>query len=266
VVAESVLDRIVADVRRRLETSGEPSGLEEAAHEAAAMRRNEGLRSLRRALSGPRPALIAECKKASPSAGVIREDFDAAALARAYAAGGAAAISVVTEPDSFAGEARWLGIVRRTVDLPVLRKDFIVTRRQLYETAVLGSDAVLLISRLLDEILLAELLQTAAELDLEVLLEVFADEDPAPAVASGAAIIGVNARDLATFEVRLDRAMEIAALLPGDRVRVAESGIREPGDLERLHRAGYDAFLVGEHLVRSADPEAAVRNILGHGN
>jgi indole-3-glycerol phosphate synthase len=265
VVAESVLDHIVADVRRRLETSGEPPGLEQAAHDAAAVRRKEGLRSLRRALSGPGPALIAECKKASPSAGVIREDFDAAVLARAYAAGGAAAISVVTEPDSFAGDARWLDEVRRTVDLPVLRKDFIFTRRQLYETAVLGSDAVLLISRILDEGLLAELLRTAAELELEVLLEVFADEDPAAAVASGAGLIGVNARDLATFEVRLDRVEEIAGRLPGDRVRVAESGISVRVDLERLHRAGYDAFLVGEHLVRSEDPETAVRGLLGHG-
>ncbi len=260
---ETALDRIVADVRRRLETYTEPPGLEEAAHEAVEARRSEGLRSLGRALSNPGPALIAECKKASPSAGLIREDFDAVALAGAYSAGGAAAISVVTEPDSFRGDTRWLIDVRGKVSLPVLRKDFIVTRRQLLETAVLGVDAVLLIARILDEETLVSLLKTAAELELEVLLEIFADEDPRTAVASGAPIVGVNARDLATFEVRLDRVESIAAELPTDRVRVAESGIRGPGDLDRLHRAGYDGFLVGEHLVRSEDPETAVRDLLG---
>ncbi len=264
-MTESLLDRIVADVRRRLETSTEAPGLEKKAHEAVEARRKDGLRSLRRALSQPGPALIAECKKASPAAGVIREDFDAASLARSYASGGAAAISVVTEPDSFRGDPRWLDDVRRSVDLPVLRKDFIVSRRQLLETAVLGADAVLLIARILDQALLAELLRTAAALELEVLLEIFTDEEPAVAVASGAAIIGVNARNLATFELSLDRVAEMADRLPADRVRVAESGIRGPDDLGRLHRAGYDAFLVGERLVRAEDPESAVRELLGHG-
>jgi len=262
-VGDTTLDRIVADVRRRLETYTEAPGLEDAAHEAVEARRREGLRSLGQALSSPGPALVAECKKASPSAGLIREDFDATALAGAYSAGGAAAISVVTEPDSFRGDTRWLIDVRKTVDLPVLRKDFIVSRRQLFETAVLGVDAVLLIARILDQEALSSLLQTAAELELEVLLEVFADEDPATAVASGASILGVNARDLATFEVRLDRVESIAAELPTDRIRVAESGIRGQEDLERLRAAGYDGFLVGEHLVRSDDPEAAVRTLLG---
>jgi indole-3-glycerol phosphate synthase len=210
--------------------------------------------------------LIAECKKASPSAGVIRDDFDAESLAKAYAAGGAAAISVVTEPDSFQGDLRWLVDVRRTVDLPVLRKDFVVCRRQLFETAVLGADAVLLIARILDEETLADLLHLAGELELDVLLEIFADEDPAMAVSSGASILGVNARDLVTFEVRLDRVEVIADELPADRVRVAESGIHGPGDLERLRAAGYDGFLVGEHLVRSADPESTVRELVGHGH
>ena len=265
-VAETALDRIVADVRRRLDTYTEAPGLEEAAQEAVEARRRMGLRSLNSALSKPGLALIAECKKASPSAGVIREDFDATALAGAYAAGGAAAISVVTEPDSFRGDPRWLVDIRPTVDLPVLRKDFIVTRRQLFETAILGADAVLLIARILDEEALADLLRAAAELELEVLLEIFADEDPATAVASGAPIIGVNARDLANFEVRLDRVETIAAELPADRVRVAESGIHSLGDLDRLRGVGYDAFLVGEHLVRSNDPEAAVRELIGRGD
>ncbi len=265
-MSESVLDRIVADVRRRLDETPEMPGLEAAAHAAAETRRERGLRSLRGALSGPEPAVIAECKKASPSAGVIRADFDPVALARAYGEGGAAAISVVTEPEYFSGDPQWLAVIRRAVDLPVLRKDFIVTRRQLHESAVLGADAVLMISRILDRETLAELLAVASELDIEVLLEIFVDEDPESAVASGAEIIGVNARDLATFETRLDRVEALANKLPADRVRVAESGIHGPGDLARLHEAGYDAFLVGEHLVRAEDPEMAVRELVGHGH
>jgi len=207
--------------------------------------------------------VIAECKKASPSAGIIRADFDPVVLARAYAEGGAAAISVVTEPEFFSGDPEWLAVVRRAVDLPVLRKDFLVTRRQLHESAVLGADAVLLISRILDRETLADLLATASELDIEVLLEIFADEDPESAVASGAEIIGVNARDLATFETRLDRVEAMANKLPADRVLVAESGIHGPDNLARLHAAGYDAFLVGEHLVRAEDPGGAVGVLLG---
>ena len=262
-MSESVLDRIVADVRRRLDVTPEMAGLEWAAQAAADTRRERGLRSLRGALSGPEPAVIAECKKASPSVGVIRSDIDPVALARAYAGGGAAAISVVTEPEHFSGDPEWLAVIRRAVDLPVLRKDFLVTRRQIHESAVLGADAVLLISRILDRETLADLLATASELDLEVLLEIFADEDPELAVASGAEIIGVNARDLATFETRLDRVEAMADEIPADRVRVAESGIHGPRDLQRLHDAGYDAFLVGEHLVRTEDPTDAVRNLLG---
>jgi indole-3-glycerol phosphate synthase len=261
-VAESVLERIVADVRHRLDATPEDPSLTDAAKAAADRRRGAGLRSLRKALSGPGPAIIAECKKASPSAGIIRTDFDPVVLASAYEGAGAAAISVVTEPDHFLGRSRWLSVVRQEVEVPVLRKDFVVSRRQLLETAVLGADAVLLISRLLDRDLLDELLDTASSLDLEVLLEVFADEDPALAVASGAEILGVNARDLATFEMRLDRVESLAVELPVDRIRVAESGIHDAADVARLHDAGYDAFLVGEHLVRAEDPAIALRSLL----
>jgi len=260
-VVDTVLDRIVAAVRQRLEDSPASPELGLLALDAAHRRRREGLRSLHRVLTVNDPAVIAECKRRSPSAGVLRPDFDPCALARAYAAAGAAAISVVTEPDYFGGDPLWLERVRAAVELPVLRKDFIVCRRQLEETAVLGADAVLLIQRILDPETLRELLLVASELHLEVLLEVFADEDPTPAVSSGAAIIGVNARDLATFEVRLDRVAELARAIPDDRVRVAESGIRGRDDVERLRAAGYRAFLVGEHLVRAEDPGAALRGL-----
>jgi indole-3-glycerol phosphate synthase len=262
-MAESILDTIVDNVRRRLAWTPEAPGLERLALRIVEQRRRQGLRSLHKALYGDDPEVIAECKKASPSAGVIRENFDPVALAGAYAAGRAAAVSVVTEPDSFQGSPLWLATVREAVSIPVLRKDFIIERRQLFESVVLGADAVLLISRILPEKRLHALITTANMLDLEVLLEIFVDEDPGPAIDSGVPILGVNSRDLNTFEVDLDRAEELAARLPDDRIKVAESGIHGPEHVSRLHRAGYNAFLVGEHLVRSDNPERAVRRLIG---
>jgi indole-3-glycerol phosphate synthase len=262
-LAESVLDAIVASVTARLGSRPPSSDLVERAHRAVAQRRESGLRSLRTAIEGGRPAVIAECKQASPSAGLLRRDFDPVELARQYAAGGAAAISVVTEPEFFQGRLEWLSDVRRAVALPVLRKDFIVGDRQLYETAVAGADAVLLIQRILEPDRLARLLSVAADLELEVLLEVFADEEPGPAIAAGAKLIGVNARDLTAFTIDLDRVVDVAPSIPSDRLRIAESGIRDRDDLMRLLAAGYDGFLVGEHLVRADDPETALRGLLG---
>jgi len=262
-VGEGILERIVEAVQARLAATPPAPGLRTRALEVAARRRAAGdARSLEAALRARRPAVIAECKRASPSAGTLAEPFDPPALARAYAAGGAAAISVVTEPDFFLGDPAWIAAVREAVELPVLRKDFIVARRQLEESVLLGADAVLLIQRILPGDRLAELLAAAAELGLEALVEVFADEDPAPSVAAGARIVGVNARDLATFRTDLEAVAGKATALPADRVRVAESGIRGPEDLARLAAAGYDAFLVGEHLVRSRDPVAAVRELV----
>jgi len=261
-VSESILDKVVADVRKRLQWTPQAPGLERAAMRLVDQR-TAPHRSLRKALAGDDIEIIAECKKASPSAGVIREKFDPVELAKAYAAGHAAAISVVTERDSFAGDPLWLVNVRKAVNIPVLRKDFIIERRQLFESVLLGADAVLLITRILSEQRLKELLGTAQMLGLEVLLEIFADEDPGRAVDSGAEIIGVNARDLATFEIRLDRVEAAVAQIPEDRIRVAESGITDPKDIDRLHSAGYHAFLVGEHLVRSSDPEREVRRLNG---
>jgi indole-3-glycerol phosphate synthase len=262
-VADTILDRIVDSVLERQRAAHPAPGLEARARRVAEQRWLDGPRSLRAALERSGVSVIAECKHASPSAGVLREPFDPVALARAYETGGAAAISVVTEPDHFGGRPGWIAPVRRAVSLPALRKDFVVTERQLYETVLAGADAVLLIQRILAPERLAELLELAAALHLEVLLELFADEDPGIAVASGAEIIGVNARDLGTFEVDLGRVEAMAARIPAGRVRVAESGIHGPDDVARLSAAGYDAFLVGEHLVRSTDPQAALRELIG---
>jgi indole-3-glycerol phosphate synthase len=261
--AKSVLDHIVSAVEARLRDVAPLPDLEQRARDAADRRRNNGLRSLAEALRNTAPAVIAECKKASPSVGLLRSDFDPAALARAYEEAGAAAISVVTEADFFRGEIRWLSRVRDEVHLPVIRKDFIVSERQLMETAVEGADAVLLIQRILEPERLTRLMDLAEKLSLEVLLEVFADEDPATAVDSGAPIIGVNARDLTSFTTRLDRVETLIAAIPSDRVRVAESGISCRADVQRLHRAGYDAFLIGEALVRADDPADTLRQLTG---
>ncbi len=264
-MSDSVLDRIVTATLRRQQKVDPVPDLRTVAERAVEERLRVGPRSLRDALSTPGTSVIAECKRASPSAGVLREPFDPAALARIYEESGAAAISVVTEPEFFRGDPDWLPEVRGAVRLPVLRKDFIITERQLLETAAAGVDAVLLIQRLLDPAPLAELLRLAAELRLDALVEIFADEDPRIAVEAGAEIVGVNARDLATFATDLERVAGMAALIPSDRIRVAESGISKRGDVDRLLDAGFDAFLVGEHLVRSDDPGAALRTLLGRG-
>jgi len=258
-MADTVLDRIVEAVRDRL--SGEPEA-GDLADRAAQVRERTPHRSLRKALSADGPSIIAECKKASPSAGLLNVDFDPARLATRYQAAGASAISVVTERDFFQGRLEWLAVVRRAVDLPVLRKDFIVDERQLREAAALGADAVLLIQRILPGDRLSELVGAARELGLETLVEIFADEDPAPTVASGASIIGVNARDLATFITRLDVVEAMADRLPTDRVRVAESGITNHNDITKLREAGYDAFLIGEYLIRAKNPEYALQRLL----
>jgi indole-3-glycerol phosphate synthase len=259
-MAESVLDRIVAAVRARLAEEPEPADL---ADRAAEMRERLPRRPLRSALSVAGPSIIAECKKASPSAGLIRTGFEPVELAMRYESAGAAAISVVTEPDFFQGRLEWLGAVREVVGIPLLCKDFVIDERQLREAAAMGADAVLLIQRILPGDRLPELVAAARDLGLETLVEVFVDEDPAPTIAAGAEIIGVNARDLATFVTRLDAVEEMAELLPGDRLRVAESGITSASDITRLRAAGYDGFLIGEHLVRAECPEVALRRLLG---
>jgi len=262
-MSESILDRIVDKIRDRLDAEAPALDLEARALEARNRRREEGSASFSRALATEGPSIIAECKKASPSAGLLRENFNPVELARSYEAGGAAAISVLVERDFFMGRPEWIPAVRKAVGLPIMRKDFIISHRQLLETVLLGADAVLLIQRILSPGLMQDLLGKASELDLEVLLEIFVDEDPGPAVDSGAAIIGVNARNLANFETRIDLVKEMAGEIPPDRIRVAESGIRCATDIRDLSEAGFDAMLIGETLVKSKDPEASLRELLG---
>ena len=207
--------------------------------------------------------IIAECKRRSPSRGVLRDHYDPAAHARSYADAGAAAISVLTEPTFFDGHPQHLRDVRAAVDLPLLRKDFIVSDYQLVEAAVLGADAALLIVSALAQDDLVRLIRTAASLGLAVLVEVHDPTEMDRAVDAGARIIGVNSRNLRTLEVDMAALDAVAARLPAGVTAVAESGIRSASDLTRLAAAGYHAFLVGERLITQADPGRALRDLCG---
>ena len=207
--------------------------------------------------------VIAEVKKASPSAGVMKADFDPAAVARLYERHGAACVSVLTDGPFFQGDLADLESVRAAVDLPILRKDFILDRLQLLEARAAGADAVLLIAEVLDDETLPRLLREAAELGLQALVELY-DRDNLPRVlAAGARLVGVNNRDLRTFETRLEHTLELAARMPAGVCLVSESGVRTRADVERLQAAGVRAVLVGETLMRAPDVGAKLRELRG---
>ena len=211
----------------------------------------------------PAPRIIAECKRRSPSRGILRADYDPAAHARAYEGAGAAAISVLTEPTFFDGALEHLRAARAAVRVPVLRKDFIVSQYQLAEAVANGADAVLLIVAALDDQHLRELIERAHALGLACLVEVHDTAEITRAVEAGARIVGVNSRNLRTLTVDRQVLETAAALLPKSLTAVAESGIRSPLDLARLSAAGYGAFLVGERLMTEPDPGAALKRLRG---
>ena len=209
------------------------------------------------------PAIIAEVKKASPSKGLLRADFDPVRIACAYADGGAAALSVLTDERFFQGSLSDLATARAAVQVPVLRKDFTLEPFHVYEAAAHGADAILLIAALLDAGQLRDLRELAESLGMAALVEVHDGPELYPAVLSGARIIGVNNRDLRTFEVRLETSLLLAEQIPPGVVKVSESGIHSHSDIARLQAAGYSAFLVGEHLMKSANASHAVRELRG---
>jgi indole-3-glycerol phosphate synthase len=207
------------------------------------------------------PAVIAEVKKASPSKGVIRSSFDPADIARSYEAGGAACLSVLTDKDFFQGSEEFLRQARAACSLPVLRKDFVINPYQLYEARAIGADCVLLIVSVLTDAELLDLSLLAAELDLDVLCEVLDAEELERALALPVPLIGVNNRNLRTFETSIDTSLELQALIEYDRVLVAESGMHTPEDIERLREGGINAFLIGEAFMRAADPGAELKRL-----
>ena len=231
------------------------------------IRKNAATHRLRQALDAPLPTLkiIAEFKRASPSGGTIRSDLSPADVARDYERGGACAISVLTEEEHFAGSIADLTAVRSSTHLPVLRKDFIVDAIQIYEAAVAGADAILLIVAALDDDSLGELRKVAEdELGLDALVEVHTSDELRRAVSTGAKIIGVNNRDLQTFEVSLNTSERVIAEAPQNSIMISESGLHDPEQLRHLQALGFRGFLIGEALMRARDPERALCDLIAN--
>jgi indole-3-glycerol phosphate synthase len=263
--APDLLGTIVAATRRIVEVR---EGVKPARALSAAQTRTPDGVAFERALRGngktaATPRIIAECKRRSPSRGILRAQYAPAEHALAYAGAGAVAISVLTEPTFFDGAPEHLEQVRAAVDLPLLRKDFIVTEYQLIEAAALGADAALLIVGALEPSQLTTLLRAAERLSLAALVEVHDLDELRRATDAGSRIIGVNSRNLRTLSVDRDVLDRLAAELPSDVTAVAESGIRTHEDITRLTAAGYHAFLVGERLIAQPDPGAALRELRG---
>ena len=255
------LDQIVAATRRRLAETRLAADLRELERRAA----EHIPRGFRRALeekSRESVAIIAELKKASPSRGLIRSNFNPEQLARDLEGAGAAALSILTDEGFFQGSLPNLQVASRATKLPCLRKDFIVDEFQLLEARAYSADAVLLIVAALSQAELAKLVAGAAECSLEVLCEVHDSEELKRALDAGCDLIGVNNRDLRTFKVDLQTAFRLAELIPENAVRVAESGIQTAEDIARLQAIGYDAFLIGESLMKATSPGDALRALM----
>jgi indole-3-glycerol phosphate synthase len=252
-----ILARIV--VRKREELALGAHRLDE--WERLAESRSAARRDFRVALRARVPAVIAEVKKASPSKGVLCADFDPVKIASEYQRGGASAISVLTDETFFQGSLAHLEAVRAAVDLPILRKDFTIANAHIVEAAAHGADAILLIAALLTERELRDFRERAAQYGMAAIVEVHNRPELDAAIGAGSDIIGVNNRNLHTFEVTLDTSLELAEYIPASALRISESGIHKAGDVARLRAAGFTAFLVGEHLIKSGDPAAALRQL-----
>jgi indole-3-glycerol phosphate synthase len=251
-----ILARIVAKKREEL-LRADAGGWEREAESRTAERRD-----FRAALLAHAPAIIAEVKKASPSKGVLAADFHPAQIAAAYEQGGAAAVSVLTDEAFFQGSLRDLESARAAISLPVIRKDFTIAAQQIVEAAAHGADAILLIAAILTERELRDFREAAAAYKMAALVEVHNRRELEMAIAAGSEIIGVNNRDLTTFEVTLETSLSLAGHIPAGALRVSESGIHDANDIATLRAAGYSAFLVGEHLMKSGDPAGALRQLV----
>jgi len=257
-----ILDRILA---RKVEEIGERSTrvpMAELIARVAGLPDTRGFAAAIEAkIEAGLPAVIAEIKQASPSKGVIRADFDPAAIAQAYAEGGATCLSVLTDADFFHGHEDYLRQARAACMLPLLRKDFTIDAYQVYEARAIGADCILLIVAALDDSSLLELSLLAAELDLDVLVEVHDEDELGRALEIPAPLIGINNRNLRNFEVSLDTSIKLRERVPADRLLVSESGIATSADISRLRAAGIHAFLVGETFMRAADPGKALKQL-----
>ena len=256
------LQRILARKAQEIEARSTKLPLRELSARCADLRDTRGFAAaLETKIDTGAPAVIAEIKKASPSAGVIRADFDPAAIARSYEAGGAACLSVLTDVDFFQGSDTYLQQARDACALPVLRKDFTIDAYQVYEARALGADAILLIVAALGDASLLELALLAADLDMDVLVEVHDEAELERALDVPAPMIGINNRDLRTFETSLDTTLNLRERMDGTRILVSESGVHTREDVARLRAASVHAFLVGETLMRAPDPGAELARL-----
>ena len=260
--SETILDRIVADKRDELAAARERVPLAEMRRQAEG---TPAPRGFAKALRGPKIGVIAEAKKASPSRGVLRADFDPVWLAGRYVEGGAAAISVLTDEKHFQGSLDYMRAVREALPQgpPILRKDFTIDPYHLYEACANGADAVLLIAAILEDSLLRDLMAEAAALGLDALIEVHDERELARAPVTDAPLIGITNRDLRTFSVDLATTERLRPLAPPGATIVAESGVFTREDMVRLERAGVDAVLIGESVVTAPDPADKIRELLG---
>jgi len=261
-LVDAVPDILARIVARKREEFAEATILQ-AELERQAEEQRSGRRGFRAALLQRSPAIIAEIKKASPSKGILREDFEPAALAREYQQNGAAALSVLTDGPFFQGSLADLRAARRVASLPALRKDFTLDEYHVVEAAASGADAILLIAAILEGKQIRDLRELAGRWGMAALVEVHSQRELRAALGAGADIIGVNNRDLRTFAVTLETSLRLAEEIPAGVLTISESGIRSPEDIQRLRDAGFDAFLVGEHLLKSASPGAALRALIG---
>ena len=262
----TILDTIVQDKKKELAEAKQKTPLETL---KSRMTDFPQVRDFAGALTAPDPSsvrIIAEVKKASPSKGILCQQFDPVAIARAYGDGGAVAVSVLTEKNYFQGSLAYLRAIKEAIALPVLRKDFIFDPYQLYEARAHGADAVLLIAGMLTEELLADLLQLSRALSLCHLVEVHDQNDLQKALAAGAEIIGINNRDLKTFVTDIRTTIDLMPAIPEDKIVVSESGISSRQDLEQLAAAGVDAFLIGETLMKEKNPRIKLRELIGQEN
>ena len=261
---KTILETIWQSKRRRVEEARRSSDVERLYDAARAVRSASGPARFRSALEGVASInIIAEFKRASPSKGAINIGADPAAIARQYDLAGAAAISVLTEEDHFSGSLQDLRDVREATTLPILRKDFVFDEFQIYEAAAAGADAILLIVASLEESKLSELSHTAEGLGVDALIEVHTREEMETAGRIGAQLIGVNNRDLRTFEVSLDVSRELVGCAPAGATLVSESGLRSHEELRELSGLGYSGFLIGESLMNSADPGIEIQRLSG---
>jgi indole-3-glycerol phosphate synthase len=259
--SKNILDRIVE--ARRESVAHRKRVLPDVALKIVVEKKVPPPRDFSAALSRDTMNIIAELKKASPSRGVLRQEYAPAVLAAALEQAGAAALSVLTEEDFFSGSLADLKEASRVTKIPILRKDFIVDPWQVWETRASGADAYLLIAAILSDTALRELLELGRSLKMEPLVEIHTREELDRVIAAGAYIIGVNNRDLRDLQVHLETSLTLVEAIPEDCIAVSESGLRSYEDLSRLRRAGFDAFLIGEHLMSDPDPAVSMRALIG---